>query len=323
MKAIVTGAAGGIGLHLIRRLLDVGYEVTGVDDFSRGANDEDVEACRVAGAQFFTSDLATRAGWDALDGPFDVLFHLAAVNGTRNFYEQPVRVLTVNLMTVVHGLDWAANGGAERVVWTSSSEAYAGLAELDALPLPTAEDVALIIPQPSNVRFSYASSKIAGESVAHAYAQERGLPVAIVRPHNIYGPRMGFDHVIPEFIERIAGGESPLVLYGGEQTRSFCYVDDATEILQRLGESRFAPGFTVHLGNGREETTIEALARMVLRIMDAPDEVTLRPAPTGSVARRCPDTSRAEALTGYTPQFDLARGLPPTIEWYRAHSRKL
>lgn len=321
MKALVTGAGGGIGLHLVRRLVERGHEVTGVDDFSRGLRDASVEALTAEGVRLVTADLTDRLAWDGLGGPFDTVFHLAAVNGTRNFYEIPVRVLRVNLLTVLHGFEWAAFGGAARVVWTSSSEAYAGLAGLGVLPLPTPENVPLIIPDVANTRFSYASSKVAGEALAQAYAAERGLPITIVRPHNIYGPRMGYDHVIPEFIGRISGGESPLMLYGGEQTRSFCHVDDATEILALLGEGSFAPGFTVHLGNGREEVSIEELARRLLRVMGKPELTVNRPAPEGSVARRRPNTAKVEAAVGYEPRVSLDEGLATTAEWYVSHPR--
>lgn len=207
------------------------------------------------------------------------------------------------------------------MVWTSSSEAYAGLADLGVLPLPTPEDVPLIIPDVANTRFSYASSKVAGEALAQAYAAERGLGVTVVRPHNVYGPRMGYDHVIPELIGRINDGESPLMLYGGEQTRSFCYVDDATEILARLGEGSFPPGFTVHLGNGQEEVSIEDLACRLLRVMGKPERTENRPAPEGSVARRRPDTTKAEQAVGFRPRVTLDEGLAGTAVWYSAHPR--
>lgn len=321
MKVLVTGAGGGIGLHLAKRLVDRGHVVVGVDDFSRGARDDEVETLASRGVRFVTEDLTDRSAWERLGGPFDFIFHLAAVNGTKNFYDFPVHVLRVNLLTVLHGFDWAAGGGAGRVIWTSSSEAYAGLADLGALPLPTPEDVPLIIPDVANTRFSYASSKVAGEALAQAYAAERGFPLTVVRPHNIYGPRMGYDHVIPEFVGRISAGESPLMLYGGEQTRSFCYIDDATEILARLGETSSPPGFTVHLGNGREEVSIEDLARRLLRVMKKPERTENRPAPEGSVARRNPDTTRIEEAVGYRPRVALDEGLAKTADWYISHPR--
>ena len=321
MRALVTGAGGGIGLHLVRRLLQRGHHVTAVDNFSRGLRDDAVEALELEGIRFVTGDLTEYSTWHDLGGPFEALFHLAAVNGTKNFYNAPVRVLRVNLISTLHAFEWASAGGAARVVWTSSSEAYAGLAELGVLPLPTPEIVPLVVPDVANTRFSYASSKIAGEALAQAYAAERGLPVVVVRPHNVYGPRMGYDHVIPEFIGRINNGESPLMLFGGEQTRSFCHVDDATEILARLGEGSFPPGFTVHLGDGREEVRIEDLARRLLRVMGRPEATANQPAPEGSVARRWPDTSRAETAVGYSPRVSLDEGLAATAAWYTAHPR--
>lgn len=322
MKILVTGAGGGIGLHLVRCLLDHGHHVTGIDDFSRGVRDEEVARIITRGAIFVTGDLTERSVWDRLSGPFDAAFHLAAVNGTKSFYESPIRVLRVNLLTVLHAFDWVADGGAGRIVWTSSSEAYAGLGEIGLLPLPTPESVPLVIPDIANTRFSYASSKIAGEALAQAYASERGVHVVVARLHNIYGPRMGYDHVIPEIIGRIRDETLPLALYGGEQTRSFCYVDDAVEMLARLGEMSLSPGITVHLGNGHEEVSIENLALRLLKVMGKPGEIDSRPAPKGSTARRRPDTAKIEEMVEYRSRFSLDEGLVRTVEWYLNHPRR-
>ncbi len=321
MKALVTGAAGGLGLYLVRALLAHGWHVTGVDDLSRGRDDEDLRAVRRdVRATFAAGDLTDPSTWNQFPGGFDAVYHLAAVNGTRNFYEHPARVLRVNLLTLMHGLEWAARVGCGRFIWTSSSEVYAGLEDIDRLVLPTSEDVPLIVSDVGNPRWSYASSKIAGEALCAAYAREFGVPVVVVRPHNIYGRRMGWDHVIPELIERAQGGERPLVLRGGDQTRSFCFAEDAAEFLVRLAEAPLDLR-TVNLGNGREEIAIVDLAHRILRALNVADEVRSEPAPVGSVARRRPDTRRLEAVTGYAPRVTLDEGLPSTIAWYLAHPR--
>ena len=322
MRALVTGAAGGLGMYLVRGLLAHGWDVTGVDDLSRGRDDADLAAVRAdPHTTFVAGDLTDPSAWDTLGSGFDAVYHLAAVNGTRTFYEHPARVLRVNLLALMHGLDWAARVPCGRFIWTSSSEVYAGLAEIDRLPLPTPEEVPLIVSDVRNPRWSYATSKIAGEALCTAYAREHHVPVVVVRPHNIYGPRMGWDHVIPELVERARGGESPLVLRGGDQTRSFCYGDDAAEFLVRLADAPLELPATVHLGNGLEEVAIVDLARRILAALALPDAVRSDPAPEGSVARRQPDTRRIEAITGYRPRVTLDEGLRTTIAWYAEHPR--
>ena len=109
MRALVTSAAGGLGMYLVRGLLDHGWDVTGVDDLSRGRDDADLAAVRAnPRATFVEADLTEADAWDALGSGFDAVYHLAAVNGTRTFYEHPARVLRVNLLSLMHGLDWAA-----------------------------------------------------------------------------------------------------------------------------------------------------------------------------------------------------------------------
>jgi len=245
-----------------------------------------------------------------------VVWHLAAVNGTRNFYERPDVVLEVGLKGALSVVDTALQSGVDRLVLFSSSEVYQR-----AESVPTAEDVPLVVPDPSNPRFSYGGGKIASELIALHIGQARGLDVVIVRPHNVYGPDMGLDHVIPEVATRLAvaseGGsrrQITLPIEGdGSETRAFCHVDDAIAGA-RLAADRGPSGAIFHLGT-EEEVRVADLVTRIGAALGV--DVTLEPGPRrpGSTPRRCPSIARLRSL-GYTPAISLAEGLPPVARWY-------
>ena len=148
------------------------------------------------------------------------------------------------------------------------------------------------------------------------YGRVRKFPFSIVRYHNIYGPRMGYEHVIPEFCVRILKRTDPFPIFGADGSRAFCYVDDAVEATKRVMESVATDGHIIHVGNPDEETTIEDLARRMFDLFDLHPTVEIHPAPRGSVKRRCPDISKLKKLTSYRPQVSLADGLRRTFAWY-------
>jgi UDP-glucose 4-epimerase/UDP-glucuronate decarboxylase len=129
---------------------------------------------------------------------------------------------------------------------------------------------------------------------------------------------MGADHVIPELLLRAMRREDPYRVYGVDQSRAFCHVDDATEAMCRLMTADTATGEIVHIGTDTE-TNIGDLGKLVLRIVDFHPALDSRPAPPGSVARRCPDLTKLRALTGYEPTVALEEGVRRTFEWYREH----
>jgi len=191
---------------------------------------------------------------------------------------------------------------------------------------PTGETVPLSVPDVTNPRYSYGGGKIASEIATLAYAQAGVLGRAvIVRPHNIYGPDMGHDHVIPQFAERMLAlppwieapdTQHPFPIQGtGRETRSFCYIDDCIDglmVLLERGEDRNV----YHLGNPAEEHTIAALAHLVAERYVRHIEVVPGELPKGSPTRRLPDIGRMAAL-GYSPTRSLADGLEPTLDWYK------
>lgn len=312
---LVTGGAGFIGCHLTRALIHDGREVTVVDNLSRGSMDPEFERLlEDPGVNFERADLTDPKAMAKIER-YDDVYHLAAVQGTGNFYEKPAKVIRTNLLSTINVLDWFADYEGGRLLFSSSSETYAGTINTCGGPVPTPEDVLLSIDDVFNPRWSYGGSKLAGELLHAAYGDANDIDYIIVRYHNIYGPRMGTDHVIPEFALRAFDGSDPFPVYGGDPTRAFCHVDDAvaaSRLLMETGES----AEIYHVGNDEEEITIERLAELVLEAADHDAELDVQPAPEGSVMRRCPDVSKLRSL-GYEPTFPLKEGLVETVEWYR------
>jgi UDP-glucose 4-epimerase/UDP-glucuronate decarboxylase len=241
-------------------------------------------------------------------GRFDGVFHLAAIVGVKYVCDHPYETLDVNLKSTLAVLDHAMREGSRAFVFGSSSENYASGADAGTVPIPTPEDVALSIADIALPRWSYAASKIAGESAVFAAAAKSGLAPAVVRFHNVYGPRMGPTHVVPEFLERCRRKADPFPVYGEEQTRSFLHVGDAARALLVVLESALAGDAGITNVGSSEETRIGDLARLVFEITGHRPRVERRPAPPGSVARRVPDVRRLAGM-GFRPDVGLADGI--------------
>ncbi|MBI2847923.1 MAG: NAD-dependent epimerase/dehydratase family protein [Chloroflexi bacterium] len=325
MKALVTGGAGFIGYHLVKHLLEKDCEVTACDDFFRGRRDDDFATLAEYGNfRFESADLTDATALRRLPNDFDIIYHLAAINGTRYFYEIPAQVLRVNILSTINLLDWMTRTSCRKLIIMSSSETYAGTMSTVGLPVPTPETVPLTVSDVLNPRFSYAGSKIAGELLAVNYGRTHGIQTAVIRPHNIYGPRMGYEHVIPEFLMRIINRENPFRIHGGRQSRAFCHVSDFVQAMESLAHTPCPTDrpLIMNIGNDREEITIPELADKMFDMFNFHPEMKVNPVPEGSVDRRCPDISLARAVLGYEPQVDLETGLRDTYEWYRKHPEK-
>ncbi len=315
MRFLITGGAGFLGYHTVAALADAGHQVVAADDFSRGSQDKDLTALAARPkVSLRKADLLQPGAWDSIDGQFDAVIHFAAINGTRHFYERPYEVLDANISLVIEMLRWHRRSRQRgRIVFTSSSETYAGTA---GVPIPTPETVALTVEDMCNPRWSYATSKIAGEALVINYGRTAGVPFVVIRPHNIYGPRMGHDHVIPQFAARILQKEDPFVISGGDNTRAFCFVQDFVRGTVLAAATDGADGHVINLGDDREETRITDLADLMFRVAGVSPGVLVRDAPPGSTMRRCPDISKARRMLGYEPQVRLRAGLEATFRWY-------
>ncbi len=328
MKILITGGAGFIGYHLARYLLnDENHTLVLVDNLQRGSMDEDLqELLKNSRVQFIQADLTDQSFFQSLPTDFDHVYHLAAVNGTKWFYKIPDEVLRINTLSLIYILEWIKTLPRKpKLCFTSSNEAYAGAIEaFGQLPIPTPENVPLVISDVYNPRWTYAGTKLIGEQFVIFYAQTHHIPAIIVRPHNFYGPRAGYDHVIPEWCTKITQKMDPFVLYSPEETRTFCYITDAVRAMSMLMDSpatNTEPIPTIHIGN-TDEITMRDLAEKMFAITEwHPQTFNEQPSPAGSVKRRLADITKIKNLIGWEPQISLDEGLRQTFTWYREHPK--
>lgn len=318
---LVTGGAGFIGAALVKRLVQHGHRVCVLDNVSRGC--EEKLGNVTSQIDLRVADVRDAAAVrDAAKG-VDTVIHLAAVNGTEFFYSEPELVLDVGVRGMLTVLDACRSEGIKDLVVASSSEVYQ-----TAPSVPTDEAVPLSIPDVMNARYSYAGSKIVSELMAINYGRTGFERVCTFRPHNVYGPDMGWEHVIPQFalrareaVARTPRGKVPFEIQGdGSQTRAFVHIDDFVDGLMIVIEKGAHLGL-YHIGT-QEEVAIAELARLVVAWFNREVELIPTEPPAGATPRRCPDIGRIRAL-GYTPAIGLKQGLAGTIAWYveNAHRR--
>jgi dTDP-glucose 4,6-dehydratase/UDP-glucose 4-epimerase len=247
------------------------------------------------------------------------VLHLAYINGTEFFYTKPELVLEVAVKGMLNVLEACRENGIDELFLASSSEVY------QTPPMvPTDETVGLSVPDPLNPRYSYGGGKIISELLAINYGRTAFQRVVIFRPHNVYGPDMGWEHVIPQLSVRVhdlavaTKGAIRLPIQGtGAETRAFCHVDDLVAGVLRLIDRGEHLGI-YHVGTS-EETRIDALAQEIGRCLGREVVVEPGPAPAGATMRRSPDITKLRAL-GYQPRITLRDGLPSTVRWYADHA---
>lgn len=324
-KTLITGGAGAIGYFLGKELAEQGQQITLVDNLTKGGLDSEMkELLKKPNVKLLKLDVTDPKQFRKIGSGYDFVYHLAAINGTKHFYNRPVEVLRVGVLGVFNILEWFKNQAKGKIIFTSSNEAYASWVNLHrGRPIPTPETIPLCIDNPANPRWSYGGGKLIGEILFFAYAKTHGFPMTIVRFHNSYGPRMGFDHVMPEFFLRILKRQDPFPIFGSNATRAFCYISDTIWATQLVMESKKTDNEIVHIGNDREEIKMLDLAKLMFRLFQwRPRKLEIQPAPPGSVIRRCPDLRKIKKLTGYKPRVSLEEGLRKTYGWYKENFSK-
>lgn len=320
--AVVAGGAGFIGSHLCAALIERGFAVTCLDNFSTG-REENVAALRgmpqfrLCEVDITCSDLFAATG-DAFEPP-SYIFHLASPASVVDYMRLPLETMRVNSEGTWRLLDAARSWGS-RLLLASTSEIYG-----DPLEHPQRESYWGNV-NPNGLRSCYDESKRFGEALCAQYVRSYGVDARIVRIFNTYGPHSRIDdgRVVPNFVAQALRGE-PITVYGdGRQTRSFCYVSDLVAGLQAVMFARGKQGEVFNLGNPHEQT-ISEFAETVARICaetsthagDGP-RIEWRELPVDDPTRRRPDIGKARADLGWEPRVSLEAGLRETIAWFRS-----
>ncbi len=297
---LVTGGAGFIGSHLVERLSSQGNKVICMDNYFRGSIKNISKLSK--NVIIKKGDVRKMSDWPKCKGQIDGIFHLAAINGTPNFYKIPEIVLDVNVKGTINALEYTIKNKIKYFAFASSSETY-------GIPnqFPTPETIPLIVPDVNNPRWSYGGSKIIGEIYCSNFARKYGFKCSILRYNNLYGPRDENGHVIPDLIKKIKSKKKFIVEGTGKETRSFCYIDDAIDATILIKNKQKQQIDTYNVGTNRE-TKISSLVILLKKLSGKNVKTNFKVKKMAGTSRRLPDIKKLEKM-GFKPKISLEKGL--------------
>jgi len=310
-RVCITGGAGFIGSHLAEQLID-DNEVVVYDNLHRNA----IQFAHLDGhphLTFIKGDVMDAEATRRAIAGCQVVIHCAAIAGVYSVDRNAVTTIEVNLLGTNSVVRAALAAGVERFVEFSTSEVYGPF-----IHKGKEDDLTTIGPVGEN-RWVYAASKLASEHLSFAHFKEDGLPLTIVRPFNVYGPRQVGDGAIRGMTLQ-ALQHAPITLYNdGTQIRAWCFVEDFVDGVLRCAEQPVAVGQAFNLGNPQGTITNFELANMIIRLTNSKSEIVFKPHPGPEVDLRVPSIDKAMTLLGYQPKVSLEAGLRRTIPFYAEH----
>ena len=307
-KALVTGGSGFIGSAICKMLLSKGISVTSFDNYSR----KSIKKSKLP-IKYIRGNITKIRDLNKIKGNFDYVFHLAFINGTKFFYDIPEKVIDVGIKGAFNIVDFSKKRKVKEFYLASSSEVYQTPENI-----PTDEYETMRVPDAYNPRYSYGASKMISEIICIHNFKNFIKKLIIFRPHNVYGPNMGNEHVIPNFIDKIKKAKQKnkkniFIQGSGLETRTFNYIDDFAKGIEILMKNKVKSG-TYNIGD-KNETSIKQLLKIMMRIMDVNLRIISKKITKGSVLRRRP-TIKIISKYGYKPEVSFKTGLEKTINWY-------
>jgi len=311
-RVLITGGAGFIGSTLARRLVDDNRVVL-YDNLTRDAL-RHTDLAAHPNVEAVNGDILDAAALARAAEGVTHIVHMAAIAGVDSVLKSPVRTMRVNLLGTANVLEAAAAGKdtLERFVDFSTSEVFGRHAyKVEETHETSGGSV-------GEARWTYAVSKLAGEYLAHSYFDEMGLPTAVIRPFNIYGPNQVGSGAIHHFTVRGLAGDELIIHGDGSQIRAWCYIDDIVAAVLEILESPNAIGQAFNIGNPRSVCTTYDLALRIRRLTGNRSPLVFRPLHYSDVEIRIPDITKSRELLSWEPQVDLDEGLERTLEWYKS-----
>jgi UDP-glucuronate decarboxylase len=306
MKILLTGAAGFLGSHISKKLIDNNHEVIGLDDLSTGSIKNIEQLVNHPKYSFIEHDV--RIPYQA---KVDSILNFACPASPVNYQKDPVRTIETNFLGMINLLHLANETGA-RIIQASTSEIYG-----DPTQSPQKESYWGNV-NPIGIRSCYDEGKRAAETLCFDYRRQHNLDTRVIRIFNTYGPNMaiGDGRVVSNFIVQALRNE-PINIYGdGKQTRSFCYVSDLVEGIYKLLQLNENPDTPINLGNPNEFTILE-LANVVIEITNSKSEIVNNPLPQDDPKQRCPDISLAKSILNWKPTIELREGIEKTASHFK------
>lgn len=308
-NVLITGGAGFIGYHLAIKLLSLNYKIYLIDNLSRGKIDYSLKKLLLSkNVKLIKYDLNQKI---KLKENFDYIFHLAAVVGVANVNKNPYETIKNNITPLLNFLDFI-NLKKTKVIFFSTSEVYSPLIKKNKISFPLKVNNDLMIPFKITSRDTYFLSKLFCEKIL----QTSNCEYIILRPHNIYGPRMGHSHVIPELTTRFKKSKKKIDIFSPNHTRAFCYIDDAINQIIELSLNKKIKNTIFNIGNHKEEIKIYELAKKIQNIMKKKYLIKKGIITEGSPQRRVPDMKHTLSRIKSKNFVKLDDGLLKTISWY-------
>lgn len=313
---LITGGAGFIGFHLSKELLKKGYKIFIIDNLSRGQFDPEFKNfIKNKNIKFFKIDLRKKLKLRIKN--LHYIFHLAGSVGVENINKEPYQSLINNIITLKNIIDFNnKQKKSSKIILFSTSEVYSPLIKNHQVKFPLKEQNNIIFENDIIDRDAYYISKAINEKLVQ-FSKALHL---ILRPHNIYGPRMGYSHVIPELIKKILKGKrkktSKTLIFSPNHKRAFCYIDDAIDQIVKLSFNKKIKNSVFNIGNMKEETKILDLAKKLKHQLSSKSTLIHGPITAGSPSRRVPDMRRTQRAIKKYQYTNLNMGLQKTIDWY-------
>jgi nucleoside-diphosphate-sugar epimerase len=307
-KFVVTGGTGFIGSAISKLLIKNKHKVKIFDNNSRGSLNKLSKFSKKF--KFIKGDIRNKKQVNKAFKNSDAVIHLAYINGTKYFYKYPVKILEIAVKGIINVIDCCIENKIKELYLASSSEVYQ-----TPKKIPTDEKEMLKIPDIYNPRFSYGGGKILTELMGIHYGKKYFKKLIIFRPHNVYGPNMGNEHVIPEFINRFKKliGKKFKIQGTGNEIRSFIYIDDfvrAFELLLKKGKN-----LQIYNIGTTEKTSIKNLAKILASLLNKKIIFHKTQLRAGGTKKRLPDIQKIKKL-GFIQKYNLKSGLKKTIDFY-------